>query len=31
VKFSDESCREKQNIHFLFNNFSPPKMMPFVR
>ena len=21
IKVSDESCREKQNIHFVFNNF----------
>ena len=27
---SDKSCRENQNIHFIFNN-SFPKIMPFLR
>ena len=34
-KFSDKSCKENQNTHFIFNNFVPPpfppKTMPFVR
>jgi hypothetical protein len=27
---SDKSCRENQNIHFMFNNFFP-KIVPFMR
>ena len=27
---SDKSCRENQNTHFVFNNFSP-KIVPFLR
>jgi len=27
---SDKSCRENQNIHFVFGNF-PAKIVPFIR
>ena len=31
-KFSDKSCRENQNRHFVFSNFLfLPKIVPFVR
>jgi len=29
--FSDKICRENQNIHFMFNNVFPPKIVPFIR
>ena len=28
---SEKSCRENQNIHFLFNNFFSPKILLFMR
>jgi len=27
----DKSCRGNQNIHFVSNNFFPPKVKPFMR
>jgi hypothetical protein len=30
VMFQNESCRENQNTHFMFNNFFPPKFVPFM-
>jgi len=28
---SEKGCRENQNTHLMFNNFFPPKMVPFMR
>jgi len=28
---SDESCKESQHTHFVFNTLFPPKILPFMR
>jgi hypothetical protein len=27
---SDKNCTENKNTHFMFNNFLPPKIVPFM-
>ena len=27
---ADESCRQDQNTYIMFNNFFPPKIVPFM-
>jgi len=29
--FSDKSCRENKNTHFVFDNFFFSKVVPFMR
>jgi len=31
INVSHKSCTENQNTHFVFSNFFPPKIVPFMR